>query len=60
MSRGKKRIGFELGIRLAYKGKIKLKNKCWFPKGLGSLENCNGTIVYSEFQEDGDHEVWNN
>jgi len=43
VSRGKKRIGFELGIVIEYTGR-------------GNLEGGQGTIRYREFQEDGDHE----
>jgi len=43
LSRGKKRVGFEINVELEY-------------KGLGDLEGAAGTISYKEFQEDGDHE----
>lgn len=56
LSRGKKRIGFDINITVAYKG-----NQREFPSvivlGLGDLEGTNGTISYKDFQEDGDHEV---
>lgn len=56
VSRGKKRIGFDINITVAYKGtndKFPLVNVL----GLTDLDGTSGTISYKDFQEDGDHEV---
>lgn len=57
MSRGKKRLGFDINLRVEYQGNLRIFYVYKGNIGRGELEGGQGSISYKDFQEDGDHEV---